>query len=447
MRIKFKFSRSRTKRLGLIAAAVLVVLFWSSIEQSLFSLVAGPEGVRALAYGSQFGAYDTIHAASLLDPLPEQYVWESTQTGVMSISHEKQPGEPVGGLFVNGPGWWYLNDCGTVRLELQRPTLQDDPVGLSASSKTYFRYTKLNDSEVKIEKVIVQIVPADFILQLSIVPGRGIYSFEDLRLWFALDTVSWMNAYASGLEDPDPLTNSTVELLSSSYRGAFPLVAWVDEYQDWVWDNGAGLYRSNPPDDTAISYVQLEPSLNGRYIDLYTSPDSKYDLMLAETVIGDQALLEQALEPGWLPDPRFAETVYSYINLNKFGAYVKPTGMLGSFSRFETWYPSVYYRLRVVYAVYGEWVYLWTDEAAEDVGYAGDEWEIRTTTKDSFVNPIDSFFASVAGWFQDPLNLFGLGVAGILVLVVVVMVVVGMVAGGGFTGIFGLLLRSRRNKG
>ncbi len=387
------------KKKWIVIALVAVILF--AYVPTVLSLVPGPEGVRTINYGVQMSSGANVLRASKLDALPSGFKWVSTQPSVMTVEHQKTTqSEPFGGMWLSGPEWYYTNDGGQVRSEVQRAQLTGDPLSGTTKTLEYYKYVQINETKVQIKKVVVNLVPAEFILQLSIVPGKGVYTWEGQRLWYTLDTVTWMNAYASSPPaDPDPLTNDTTKLMSSNYRGAFPIFAWVDEYKDWVWTDSLGNMKSVPPDTNAASFVQLDPSLEGRTIDLYTSPSQTYDLMLNSEILTNPALLEAALKPDSLPDPRFAQTVYTYITLSHFGAYVKPTGPLGGYSSNEIWYPSIFYELRVVYALYGEYVYLWTKQAAQDAGYDDDEWQVRNTTHEVWDSPISSFIKGLQSWF------------------------------------------------
>lgn len=415
----------KKRKIIVIVLALVIILLGPQLLNLL--LVPGPEGVRAVNYGLQFGSRGDVKLASQLNSLPENFEWGSTQPSVMSLKHievdRPELHEPSGGFFVNGPGWWYDHGSGEVRSEVQRPMLRDDPIGLPPQTLTYYKYVQLDNETVEIRKIVVEIVPADFVLQPSILP-TGVYTFEDIRLWYALDTVVWMNAYAkSPPPDPDPPTNDTVKYLSSNYRGAFPIIGWIEEYEDWTWKDNQGNERHLAPDSHATKFVQLDPSLEGRFIDLYTTPDKTYDLMFSADVAKNPSLLQKALEPTWLPDPRFSETVFFYINMIKFGAYVKPTGIGGTYSSYKIWYPSVFYRLRVVYAVYGEYVYLWTTETAEEVGYEEEDWEVREPTEEEYVDPITGFFRAVGKWLSSPWTWLGLGTFGLLAVGIIVFVI------------------------
>ena len=413
---------------------LIVIAVYVGNKFYMLSLVPGPEGVRALNYGVQTNAYSPIYVAARMEELPENFEWSSNQPSVLVVSHKKEYSmwEPQGGFLISGPGWWYKYDSGSIRSEVQRPALiLGDPLHISGRELVYYKYVQKSPTEVEIHKMICQLVPADFIIQISSVPGEGIYTWENFRIWYALDTVTWFNAYAKEPPpDPNPLTNESVKFISASYRGAFPIIAWIEGYEDWVWKTQEGTVRSNPPDDNAISFCQLDPSYKGRFIDLYTEPNSKYQLYLSSDTLSNPDLLAEALKPNNLPDPRFAETVYFYITLTRFGPYVKPTGILGSYSSYEIWYPSVFYRIRVEYAVYGEYVYLWTKEEAEEAGYdyGGEEqgegeWEIRKTEKETYTDPLTSLLNSVMAFLTNPFALLGLGFFFLLAIGLIVVIV------------------------
>lgn len=395
------------KKLIILTVAALII--YSYGPGLLSSVIPGPEGIRASNIGVEI-AHSGVVRAGTLSPLPTGYTWGDNQPSNMGLKHLKQPGEPWGGFQLNGPEWWYHNDAGEVKSEVQRPTLTD-PFNPGNRRLTYYKYEKINATAVTIRKYVVDLVPADFTIQLYATPRGGLYTFHDTQLWYALDTVTWTNAYTTTPPpDPNPLTNSTVKYQSSSYRGAFPITAWIGEYQSWVWHKEDGGGYSNPPTPDAEGFASLSPSLEGRYIDLFTEPESKYDLLLTSEVAGNPTLLEAALAPGYFPDPRFAETVYFSITANSFGGYVQPTGILGSYSSYTAWYPSASYRVRVLYAVTGEYVYLWTTDAADEAGYG--DWEIHEPTHETSTDPITWLATTISSWFTNisPASWAGLGI-------------------------------------
>ena len=412
---------------GVLLALILIAIVIVACYMVFFrlSLVAGPEGPRALNYGVQFGVYDNVRVASRLDELPGGFKWVSNQPTTMIIKHEKDPGEPLGGFMLNGPGWWYEHDNGAVRVELERPRLEDDPIGMSYPVIEYYKYVQKSATEVEIRKYVVRIIPADFKVQISAVRGSGVYTWKNVNLWICLDTVTWMNAYASQPPpDPNPLTNETVKYLSGNYRGAFPIIAWIGQYQGWVWEKDDGAKYENPPDLTAPNFCQLAPDLRGRFIDLYTKPGTRYELMLSADKLKSPELIAEALKPDALPDPRFAETVYFYITLVNFGAYVQPLGGWPAYySSYAVWYPSVFYRLRVVYAVWGEYVYLWTKKTAEQVGYTEETWQVRVSEKgEEYTDPFTAFIRSIQNWLANPANIIGLAIFFIALIAIIFII-------------------------
>lgn len=405
-----------------IIAVILIAFILLAFSPSLMNiLVPGPEGVRTLNYGVQFQSGSVCKAASM-DTLPSGFAWVSNQPSSMIIEHKKGSGEPGLGMWQD-ISWYYENDAGKVRSEVQRASLTADPLAGSTKTLQYYRYTQVSDTQVKIEKVVLTLVPAEFVIQISAVPGAGVYTWKNVNLWYAMDTVVWLNSYAnSPPQDPEPLTNDTTKLSSASYRGAFPIYAWIDKYKDWVWTDANGNSRSNPPDSNAISFVQLDPSLQGRTIDLYTAPTQKYQLVLSSDILQNKQLLQDALKPNKLPDPRFAQTVYFYITLTNFGCYVKPTGALGGYSSHEDWYPSVYYKVRVVYALWGEYVYLWTKSAAQQVGYEPGEWENRSSSVEYHESPFSALMKGIGQWFNQ--NAFWIWLVVGLAVVVFILIIV-----------------------
>ena len=406
----------RTIGIGIVIGVVLVLAY--SQSHSLLSIIPGPEGPRAYFYALQTGG--GMYKASIPDPLPANFRWVDNSPLNTVIAHDKEGSEPLGGYWLNGPDWWYNYGSGQLKIEVQQPTLQDDPIGFKTQTLTYYKYVPTADG-TEIHKVVVNIMPADFVIQLSSVPGSGVYNWREITFWFMLDTVTWQNAYkTSPPPDPNPLTNSTVKYLASNYRGAFPIIMWIGEYKDPIMVSNTQTQKPLPPDEV-LQCAQLNPDMTGRYIELYTAPGTGYTITTNRDVLTSP---ESALSPDIMPDPRFAETTYFKITVLRFGPYVEPTGILGSYSSYTEWYPAVYYRLRVVYAVSTEYVYLWTSSEAQQQGYSG--WQVRESTPVVVTDPITAFFRGIADWLKNPWNAFGLGlfgtIAGILIILALIII-------------------------
>ena len=431
--------RKRYKSTYLFVTILLILLayllFKSALPLTMMDgmLIPGPEGVDMYFYGIQFSGSTQIYKASSMDELPDpgdgsKYTWGSTQTHAVTIKKLKALGEPFGGFYWNGPWWWYEHDLGTLRSEHERPALMmDDPIGYgSRTTVLEFYVQKWTSGEYEYwKKYVVYIVPADITLEISV--SEGLYNWKDIKLWYVLDNVVWANAFANRMPDPNPPEGAILN--AYNYRGAFPLIAWVGGYTPWQWyEPTSNTWKSNPPDSKAEKHTDLDPSYDGRIIDLYTKPGQRYELLLTADIISNQELLKEAVAKA-LPDPRFSRTAYFYITINKLGAYVQPEMKFAQ--RYVTWYPVVHYRIRTIWAVYGEYVYMWTKKEAERNEY---QFQNRTSQQeetwdlwDQLKNMTGIDFEAIASWFANALSSpwmwLGLGLFGLLAIAVVVVIV------------------------
>jgi hypothetical protein len=339
------------------------------------------------------------------------------------------------GLQLNGPGYFYQYDGGQVRSELSRAQIQATIGGLPASTQTltYYKYVNNANGSVTIDQVVVQIVPVDFKIGISSVPSQtgGVYTFKNVELWYALDGTTWTNAYASAPpNNPVSLSNSSTVLCSSTTRDIFPIIAWIQGYQDITTNptyiNEAGASTGTAPDSGIAGFTQITPSLAGRQIDLYTGPSTTYDLGLQSDTVKNTDLLQAAMNPDALPDGRFASTVYFRLDLNSYGAYMKATGFAGLWSSWDTWYPSTQYEVRALYAISGEYVYLWTNTTANQNGYNDTTWTPRNSTVIVNTDPFTAWVNGIESWFSNPLNSIGLLIG--LVAVGIILVVILLIA-------------------
>lgn len=413
-----RVTRTQMVIVGLIVFIIIFIVPYQM--KSLSMIVPGPEGVRAMNYGVQFpnNPNNKVLDCSVPDPMPSGYSWGMTGDKVMTFKHQDLT---QGNLFVTDQDM-YKYGPGEIRSEVSRPLFMTDPLK-PTQTLTYDKKIRISSNQVEIHRFTVNIIPAEFVIQISAVPSQeGVYTWTNTRIWYVLDTVVWENAFPGTLASTLSLENSSTVLLASNYRGAFPILGWIDKYQDWTWTKPDGSSNTVPPDSMAAAFCQLDPSLEGREITLYTAPDSTYNRMLSSDIVNDEEFLRKALEPNNLPDPRFAQTVYFYITLTNFGAYIHHTGFLGMTR--EIYFPAVYYRLRVVYAVYGEWVYLWTAQSAAQVGYYPETWQVRNATKVTQYDPITKFWLDLSSAFNNWISDNWAKLGGFTMLIVGVIVVI-----------------------
>lgn len=261
-------------------------------------------------------------------------------------------------------------------------------------------------------------LPIDFVIQVSAMPVStpfgAVYTFgqggsQAVILWFQLNTVEWLNTFPNYFTKPVTCTTTTqvncvgdnAQVLTTGsgcqtqientycLRGAFPIMGWIEGSQPWNFyskdqtgKNNSGIINvldtsgsalstpSNFP-SSALSYVNVQPSLGGRILELSTQPSMYYNLTSLEASNYQTASLTaeaQNIVNGVTSPPYAPQTVYFPLTVENMGPYVQDTGNYGetftcvdiSYCSYNTWYPSAYYHIRVLYGFYGQWTYLWT---------------------------------------------------------------------------------------
>jgi len=432
----------------LLITLLLSVLAFTTIIR--LGIVPGPEGLTLQWYGVQFPEYSTsFHKAGQVSAnqiLEEATASHSTLfgsgTGTLTIRMGyPSPTNPVFNLnaklkvttlgITQARSW----DSSLI-VELQRPTLSEvnqkgDPLGYGNPTEVryieYYKKVSETETSIKWKKYVVHLVPVDFIMQFSVRGDKEI-GWHKVHLWFVLDTNVWYQTFTkSQILDMNPPENAS--LTAYNFRGGFPIWAWIGGWDPLVWktmENGKQTGETENPPVEALNNVQIYPSLEGREITLYTEDPAtnpyEYDLILSSDIMRNPDLLDNTVVnmiPA-LPDPRFATTVYFSIFIDKFAPYAKPTGPFWApWESWKAWFPTAYMRVRAVYAVYGEFVYLWTKQEAEKWDY---EWENRTTTYVKHEGPWTQFWAGVGSWLNNPWTKFWLFLFSILIILVILAV-------------------------
>jgi phage shock protein PspC (stress-responsive transcriptional regulator) len=408
--IEKRLSKHRT----IIAIALIAVIILAMVPTGLNTYVPGPEGPNVIAYGVSLREQGDKVYFSGTDKLPStdsQNSWKfvNNQPSVMSVKHIKYgSGELISTR--------YREDNGIVTTELQDAYLDRTDIRTVEFSK----FVQKSDTEVEVRKVTCSIATATFKIGIYSSPGNGYFTFKDLQLWYNLDTVKWMNAFQNDGESFAPSVNATTELQDIIYRGAYPLNAIIDDYKIVGWHEDTSDTLKQNIDSGAQAKTVLSPSIEGRPIDLYSEPSLNWEKVTNYQAITDQSILSLGMQADGLPDGRFSEDVYFYINLDSFGAFVKDGGL---FNKDTAYYPSVEYTIKVQYAIYGEFVYLWTKEAAEEVGMDPDKWESRNSTVIYYKSPLAGLFDGIGEWFG------GNSSAIYMIMVIVILVLIVYLAG------------------
>jgi hypothetical protein len=170
--------------------------------------------------------------------------------------------------------------------------------------------------------------------------------------------------------------------------------------------------------------LQVQPSFGGSEITLYSSPGYEYTRLFAQDIITNPDLLTQMIANSisGLPDPRFAQTVYFPLTLVNFGA-LKREGGWGPWAWDKEYYPTAYMRIRSLYAIYGEWIYAWTQEEADKQGYT---WENNTSIITGSQSTWDKFLggvgAGLGALFSNPLFWLASLLTGSFILIVLMLI-------------------------
>jgi hypothetical protein len=320
--------------------------------------------------------------------------------------------------YMGDPLSW--NDTQQLEVVQYQPNQDRQLTKVVNGDETYYTLTKKS----------ILLVPAEMHVTLSI-PAANDHSTHSsgwqegtwfpIEIWFSLDFTTW-NTLTSSYASEDQLseweasyfaTNPATaynEYSQANVKGGFPIAGWVqgylanvgtdypDDYDYEIWKQQASSGGSSTQiteNSKAIldALTQTFPQLGGRALPLFSNPADPQEAY-SGGYTGFVNILEQARIYPFIPSQVPA---YFVITVNTLGTYAESTGIMS----WNLYYPAVNYRFRVIYAVYGEFTYLWTVNTAEDNGYPG--WETRTYQwvpivpgwqwlTDLFTNPIFLFF-------------------------------------------------------
>lgn len=461
---------------GVVIILILLSIPFLGPIMMRMAVVPGPEGLNVEMYGAQWPSYsNAFHQIGQVAP---NQVLESTTTNEVffpvgavesevkircsypnpsSTVFRKEVHNTVALFPVVAEGDYETN----LLIERERPPIQDvnihgDPLGYGDPTEIkYVEYhtpTITQGNQITFTKYCIHIVPVDFTVQLS-VRGYKNLGWEDTHLWLKIYTVVWRNAFTQNQVeqiqewlDRDPPENATIS--AYNYRGGFPIWGWIGEWDPLTWYDEEE--RETQPPQEALDNVRIYPSMEGREITLYTNPvyggdgpDNGYEpptipdpeepvyftsIDFASGLDDPETLKSHVIgKISALPDPDFATEVYTPIYLEKFYPYVKTGPWYDPWE--EQWFPTAKMRIRLLYAIYGEFVYLWTQDEAEDQGY---EWEDRMSQYKYEEGPWE-FLHSLGAFLVSPYGALSM----ILVLAVIVLIVIILINPALLLGLFG----------
>jgi len=307
-------------------------------------------------------------------------------------------------------------------LQLQDINRQGDPTGwnitepMDARHIEYWTKTAVKTSETdtaitysyNVTKESFFLAPAEFWIGYILVPSQtnaGMDSgwregeWQNIQTWFRLDFNVWDNAYYDEWIN-DPKLNIFASEFGGvvanqqrlyEYRGGFPIAGWIqgwekagfasdfpgeERFSD-IWIETKGMQSKTYSIDllgdkknVLMSRVQFSPGLIGSTISLFDEPASQFSY----TTPSDAGSHTDATKRVKSPDSRLKKVMYFPMTIQNFG-----TLALGDWwNGWTVYYPTTYFRIRMLYGVYGKFTYLWTEETAKALEYPG--FERRGTT-------------------------------------------------------------------
>lgn len=449
----------KTSPLLILALLSLIVIATGSARFiSLQFLVPGPEGPACSVYGvqhtSRFSSDTRLH---LVSETPTGTIISQSQEEWADFYTQLLMAKPDPYNTVVQKDWLWLDteirfNSLNFLVEVSRPTVEDidkhgDPLAIRTATdivwKGWSTQPVESGNQISWTQYGAYLVPVDVKIQVSCraAMAKSYEYVEDLNVWLVFNTVRWYNAFALDGQLIDAETPEDAILQSYEYKGAFPIFAWMSEWDPVVVENESGEEYEDIPSEIN-DLTQIYPSMEGRQIPLYTSPDTQYQEILSSNVWKDPSLITGLENKPNIPDPRFAETVFTPITLTKYGALKQSSGW-GPFYEEKLYYPTSSIRIRLLYLVWGRWNYLWTQEEAEEKGY---EWEERTTIIHVHESAWNQFWGGLGAWWWDVITspfTYLWTFIGFLFLGLITLIIISIFA----PGLLGLFSRKQRRGG
>jgi len=428
-------------------------------------------------------ATNTISWTSLATPNDAGLGWQYKEQGLTTITKDKPD----------------LKIHTESSIQLEDITRQGDPLHWNDSapmdgrrieywSKTAVKVNERNDPatnqtiityQYELTKESFILAPAEFWVGFYLVPSQanagGTGSgwregeWQGIVMWFRLDFNVWDNAYKdSWLDDPKQnVFTSTYDgqILNqqklSDYRGGFPITGWIQgwdkagwtstmsEQEGPVWatrrgKNGDAYYTADQLGtlkNALMAKCSFSPGMVGQFLSLYNSPDVNFQYK-SDMTAGDLSNNGALASDVKTPDSTMKKIMFFPINIENFGSLADGDWWNG----WNVYYPEAYFRVRMIYGVYGTFTYLWTEEVTKPWDQGGltfpEQVEtqgttiITTTGAGAWTTGITDFFGSPTGLLWT-----------FFVIMVIAIVVVSAFNPGLWTALFMSRQKGGRRKG
>ena len=357
--------------------AMLVLLSYRPFAMALLqvggyplSMLPAEEGLNSGVYGWSQGLYGEVYSAK--NPPPELSEWEH--------GYELVNDDPRNYIFGYWHDYWVHAWHGYERTDIRIETGQP----WHEHYKPISYWLERENGELVLIRGDVWIYHVDVVFSIVKKEAPGVHVFKDVYVWTAFVTVVWDKA----MQDP------VVGKKEGSVWGA-PISVYVESWQ--VDEVGAGDHHS------------IEPSLEGRFITLYSEPSS-FGTTIDDLGISSGGDVNATLSSEHVdaPDSRMRSTAYMRFLLEDFGITTY-WDSLGSLVGRD--YPTVRYKLKVYYLSLGKWTF--TKEEAEAWGVRKGEQERHRPWYDvvgMLSDWLGGVWAGVVAWLRNPFNIAGLAI-------------------------------------
>lgn len=181
---------------------------------------------------------------------------------------------------------WMIYSEGAVRVEVSQPR---EVVEWFSSRQKIHYWVKVSDNPFQAVEVEGEVVVYEAYVTVSALNREGVDEwFKGERIWLALTSLTWNRAY---------------QKQGAEYGQAWeaPLAVIIESYS--IRDAG--------------EHGKIEPSVSGRWITLYNSPEQKGTISDLGVLMG--ANLNESLAGDPSPDTRIRRTAYFAFTLTDFG--------------------------------------------------------------------------------------------------------------------------------
>jgi len=326
-----------------IAVGIALLLSSNTIRQSILPSF---EGLNAGVEG--FAAQGTFTRIDQTAPSPYRWISQDPKSGIL----QREQG-------------YFIKDYGQVRVEVNNPQKAFEPF---TQGRTVHYWVK--EGPEKFIEVEGQINIYTLGLSVSAVnlPGLPV-TFQGEQVWFALSAITW---------------DSALQKQGADFGVAWeaPLAVVIEKWE--VRDAG--------------SHGKVDPSEQGRWITLYSSPQQIGTVSDLGLQVGGN--VNNTFSGNTSPDSRLQKTAYFSITLTDFGV---TSYIVSSIA------PVVHYTLKIYSIQLGKYTY--TNPDNTPFGVRDPESQ----------NPIGDVLGGIGNWLN-PFNLQGLGAYVILGAAGIVMV-------------------------